>query len=342
MSTLNPTILALDAHGGDFGPAVTVTASLDALEENPRLEIILVGLPADIEPLLSDASTTASGRIHLHPADSVIAADARPVSILRKGQGSSLWSAMQLVAEGDAHACVSAGNTVALMTLGVKLLGMLPGIRRPALMSQIPSARGFTSLIDLGANLNVGAAQLIQFAIMGSVVRSGIGSGSPSIGLLNVGHEDSKGNAVVREVHERLQSLPINYRGFIEGHDIFEGNVDVAVCDGFAGNLILKSSEGLAGMLFRELRKTLDSNWRAKMGALLARPALRDMLERFDPAKHNGAPLLGLNSVVVKSHGRARRFAMKQAILEAGLEAEKEVPEQIGNMIRKYEAKTES
>ena len=342
MKTQPPTILALDAHGGDFGPAVTVGAALDAIGEIPELEIVMVGLPQEITPLLPTDSSSVAQRIRLHPSNSVIAGDARPVSILRKGQGSSLWNALQLVADREAHACVSAGNTVALLTLGVKLLGLLPGIRRPAFMSQIPSARGLTSMLDLGANLNVDAGQLVQFAIMGSVVRGDMYGGTPSVGLLNVGHEDGKGHSVVKEAHERLQSLPLNYRGFVEGHDIFEGKVDVAVCDGFAGNLILKSSEGLAGMLLRELKKTLNSSWRARMGALLAGPALRDMLARFDPAKHNGAPLLGLNSVVVKSHGRAGRLATKQAILEAVLEAEKEVPGHIGDMIQKYEAETKS
>jgi len=249
---------------------------------------------------------------------------------------------LELVAEARADACVSAGSTTALMALGVRQLGMLEGLKRPALMSHIPSASGFTSLLDLGANLNVNALQLVQFAIMGSVVSRRDGQDRPSVGLLNVGHEDSKGHSVVREAHERLKALPLNYTGFIEGNDIFAGSVDVAVCDGFSGNLILKSSEGLARMLFAALRKALKHSWKSRLGAKLSESALRDVLARFDPAQHNGAPLLGLKGVVVKSHGSADRAAMLQAILEACEEARKQVPEQIQKMIKEYEAVTES
>ncbi len=340
MTSSQPIILALDAHGGDFGPEVRTGAAGDALAEDRSLHIQMVGQRADLEPLLGEVRHECAGRLELVAADSVIPADARPVGILRRGEGSSLWNAMRQVSDGHAHACISAGNTVALVTLGMKFLGTLPGIKRPALMSQIPSARGMTSMLDLGANLNVDAQQFLQFAVMGAVVRSETDAAKPSIGLLNVGHEDSKGHSVVKDAHERLRETGLNYQGFIEGHDIFEGKVDVAVCDGFAGNLILKSSEGLAGMLFGEIRKTLGSTPRAKLGAWLARPALKRMLERLDPAKHNGAPLLGLNGVVVKSHGRAGRFALKQAILEARQEVERHVPERIEAMLEQYEAKS--
>lgn len=335
-------ILALDAHGGDHGPSVTAGAALDALAADDRLAILLAGVPDDIQPQLDGADSGLLKRLEILPSKHALAPDASPRMALRDGPDSSLGVAMSAVAEGRAQACVSAGNTVALMTLGLKLLGRLPGIRRPALMSQIPTARGMTSMLDLGANLNVDAEQLVQFAFMGAVVRSTDDATRPSIGLLNVGHEDSKGDALVREAHELLRASPLNYTGFIEGHDIFAGQVDVAVCDGFAGNLILKSSEGLAAMLFTELRDTLQSSWRARAGALLARPALRQMLERLDPAKHNGAPLLGLNGVVVKSHGRAGRFELRQAIMEAGREAQRHVPERIAQMVRNYEAKTPS
>lgn len=338
MSDAQRIVLALDAHGGDFGPAVTIAAAEDALRRDERLVIRVVGQSSAIRPRVKAADRAVRDRLEHLPAESVIAADARPVSILRKGRGSSLWTALEQVADGQAHACISAGNTVAIVTLGLKLLGTLPGIRRPALMSQIPSARGMVSMLDLGANLNVDARQLLEFAVMGAIVRSEAGSDEkPSIGLLNVGHEDSKGHNVVREAHETLQAVDLDYRGFIEGHDIFAGKVDVAVCDGFSGNLILKSSEGLAAMLFGELRRTLASTRRARVGAWLARPALKRMLERLDPAKHNGAPLLGLNGVVVKSHGRAGRFALTQAILEAGQEVNRHVPKRIAAKMKDYE-----
>ena len=259
-------------------------------------------------------------------ASHALASDARPVEALRRGRGSSLWLAMEQVANGRAQACVSAGSTAAMLALGVKLLGMLDGIERPALMSRIPSATGHTSLLDLGANLNVSAYQLVQFAIMGSVASPLDSGAKPTVALLNVGHEDSKGDSVVKEAHAMLQELPINYVGFIEGHDIFAGKADVAVCDGFSGNLILKSGEGLAKMFFRHLELALHSNVRARLGGLLARPSLEQVLARFEPSRHNGAPLLGLRNVVVKSHGNADREAMGHAIMEAIEEAQRQVP----------------
>jgi glycerol-3-phosphate acyltransferase PlsX len=331
--------LALDAHGGDHGPRVLVAAARAALERDAGLEIILTGIRRQIEPLLAG---TPRDRLELHPCDSVLAADARPVSVLRRGAASSLGAAMERVASGTAQACISAGSTAALVTLGLKMLGPLAGIKRPALTSPIPAQNGHTNMLDLGANLGVDARQLVQFAIMGTVLSAREGCLNPSVGLLNVGHEETKGHAVVREAHELLAGLPLNYRGFIEGNDIFAGRVDVAVCDGFSGNLILKSSEGLARMLFGELRARLDSGWRARLGGWLAGPALRHMLERFDPAAHNGAPLLGLRGVVVKSHGGADREATVQAILEAGREARKHVPERIEELINKYKAEADS
>ncbi len=332
--------LAVDAMGGDHGPQVLVDAAVEALGLDASLAVALAGDARAIEERLSRHPGAPVSRIEILPAASVIPADASARAVLREGEGSSLWVALERVASGQAHACVSAGNTVALMTLGVKLVGRLPGIQRPAFMSHIPRPGGLTGMLDLGANLNVDAAALFQFALMGTVARSGHeGAGSrPSVGLLNVGHEDSKGDAVVREAHERLRESDLNYVGFIEGHDIFSGKVEVAVCDGFVGNLVLKSSEGLAGMLFDEFRNALDSGWRARLGGLLARPALRRMLARLDPDKHNGAPLLGLRGVVVKSHGRSERAATTHAILEAGREVEKNVPERIAEAIRTHHA----
>jgi len=333
MKTTDKTVLALDVHGGDYGVTVTIPAALDVLASQADVEIILCGVKKDIEPLLPKND---SDRITVVEASHALASDARPVEALRRGRGSSLWLALELVANERAHACVSAGSTAAMLALGVKLLGMLPGIERPALMSRIPSASGHTSLLDLGATLNVSANQLVQFAIMGSVANPLDDGGMPTVALLNVGHEDSKGDTVVREAHAMLNELPINYTGFIEGHDIFAGKADVAVCDGFSGNLILKSGEGLAKMFFRHLEMAFRSGLLAKIGGALAKPALQRILERFEPTKHNGAPLLGLRSVVVKSHGNADREAMGHAILEALEEARRQVPQQIESMIQDY------
>jgi glycerol-3-phosphate acyltransferase PlsX len=335
-------VVALDAHGGDFGPAITVPAALEVLSHQQDLEILLCGIPDQVQPVLDKHGAEGKfsqciERLQLNAASHALDPDARPVAALRRGKGSSLWLALEQVADGHANACVSAGSTAAMLALGVKLLGMLPGIERPALMSPIPSASGHTNLLDLGATLNVSANQLVQFAIMGSVACSGHDAAAPaSVALLNVGHEDGKGDAVVKEAHAMLRELPINYNGFIEGHDIFAGKADVAVCDGFSGNLILKSGEGLAEMFFQHLQTAMGQGALARMGNLLAGRSLKRALARFEPSKHNGAPLLGLKGVVVKSHGNAGRGAMANAIREAVKESERQVPQKIEAMINDY------
>ena len=342
MDLADKVVLALDAHGGDFGPGVTVPAALDVLLAHADLEILLCGIRQEIEPVVAGLETEIQSkhcfeRLHIINATHALSADARPVAALRRGKGSSLWLALEQVANGKANACVSAGSTAALLALGVKLLGLLPGIERPALMSRVPSASGHTNLLDLGANLHVSAYQLVQFAIMGSVAcpKAGL-QGEPSVALLNVGHEDSKGDAVVKEAHGMLKELPLNYTGFIEGSDIFAGKADVAVCDGFSGNLILKSGEGLASMFFEHIKLATQNGWLAKLGALLLGKSLQDTLERFEPSKHNGAPLLGLRGVVVKSHGNADRKALGYAINEAIVEAQRQVPRLIESMINDF------
>lgn len=353
------TVLALDAHGGDQGLAVSVPAALSALAEDSSLEIILVGNLAELEPALESALATnrgASGpRLRVLHASSSIPMDAKPAAVLRRGRDSSLWKAFELVASHEAAACVSGGSTTAMMVVGVKLLGMLPGIQRPALMGYLPNGRtrangesggdagadGYTGMLDLGANLNVSARQLAQFAVMGAVTAREVeGIGEPRIGLLNVGHEESKGHEIVQQAHDLLLRLPINYAGFIEGNDIFAGTVDVAVCDGFAGNLVLKSSEGLARMLMGEFRKALHRNAVSRAGALLAGPSLRRMVAHLDPAAHNGAPLLGLNGVAIKSHGSSDCRGMTRAIVEAGREARRQVHRRIEASIREYRLET--
>jgi glycerol-3-phosphate acyltransferase PlsX len=325
---------------------VTVPAALRALEADERLQVILVGQPDELETVLSSAGAANSiawrDRLEIHPAQSVIPMDAKPAQVIRHGRNSSMWNAFELVSEGKAGACVSGGNTAAMMLLGVKLIGRLPGIQRPALMAYVPNIVGHTGLLDLGANLLVSAEQLVQFAVMGSVTASLIeGLEKPRVGLLNVGHEDSKGHDLVRQAHTTLQELPINYTGFIEGHDIFAAKVDIAVCDGFAGNLILKSSEGLARMMHHELKTALSSSAASRLGAFFARSSLRRLLARMDPSAHNGAPLLGLKGVAVKSHGGANAAAMAEAILEGGREARRGVPARIDKLIHEYHLETE-
>jgi len=343
------TTLALDAHGGDQGLAVSVPAALSALAEDDRIDLVLVGdrsgLKAALEAALEAAPrrdraavAAAAARIRIEHAASVIAMDAKPAAVLRRGRDSSMWQAFDLVATGQADACVSGGNTAAMMLIGVKLLGLLPGIQRPALMAYVPNQKGHTGLLDLGANLQVNADQLTQFAVMGAVTAREVEAiADPRVGLLNVGHEDGKGHQTVQEAHRMLKALPLNYVGFIEGHDIFDGTVDIAVCDGFAGNLVLKSTEGLARMLLREFRGALGNSLSSRAGAVLAGPSLRRMLAHLDPAAHNGAPLLGLNGVAIKSHGSSDRKGLTRAILEAGREARRQVHKRIEASIREYQ-----
>jgi glycerol-3-phosphate acyltransferase PlsX len=339
LNSAETTVLALDAHGGDQGLAVSVPAALAALEQDPRLQVVLVGDAAALEGALEGAAVAdgCRARIRLLHAESALAMDAGPAAVLRRGRDSSLWKAFEQVASGQAQGCVSGGNTAAMMAVGVKLLGMLPGIQRPALMAYVPNPHGHTGVLDLGANLSVSARQLAQFAVMGAVTAHEIeGIERPRVGLLNVGHEEGKGHDTVREAHALLQQLPLNYVGFVEGNDIFAGTVDIAVCDGFVGNLVLKSSEGLARMLLQELRMALSHNALSRAGGLLAGPALRRMLARLDPSAHNGAPLLGLNGVAIKSHGAADRKGMTRAIVEAGREARRKVHRRIEASIRAY------
>lgn len=332
--------LALDVHGGDHGLEVSLPAATQALQTDPKLNIILVGQQAAIESAVASAGMRFGARLSLRHAPDILAMDAKPMAVLRRGS-SSMQLALQLVADGEAGACVSGGSTAALVALSVKIIGMLPGIQRPALMAHVPVPQGRTGMLDLGANLIVSAHQLVQFAVMGSVTaQMADGIDQPRVGLLNVGHEDGKGHEVVRAAHQRLKALPLNYVGFIEGHDIYSGQVDVAVCDGFVGNVMLKSSEGLARLLHHELHQALSSNTRSRVGAWLAGPALRRMLAWLDPSAHNGAPLLGLNGVVVKSHGRADSKALTRAILEAGREARRRVPEKIATSIRTFHLET--
>lgn len=341
MSQQNRTVLAVDAHGGDHGLAATLPAALAALREDAEIEIVMVGRREDIDGALTgtDGSSDKAlrDRLSFHYVDSALPMDVPAVTALRKGEGSSLWECIRLVAETRADGCVSGGNTGAMMALGVRLVGMLPGIERPVLMAYIPHASGFTAALDLGANLSVTERQLVQFAVMGSLTAEKVdGIANPRVGLLNVGHEENKGHMIVQAAHALLKQVPINYIGFVEGNDLYAGTVDVAVCDGFSGNLIIKSSEGLARMTRAQLRQAFSGSLRGRLGAWLARPALLSVLAGLDPSAHNGAPLLGLRGVVVKSHGHADAKAYRQAILEAAQAARKKLPRRIDNLIQQY------
>lgn len=325
--------VAVDAMGGDHGPAVTVPAALAALRHYDSLRIILVG---DRELL-----ETEFGSDLQHPRVTVVAASQQvgmaelPSSALRNKRDSSMRIAIEQVKSGQAEACVSAGNTGALMAIARFVLKTLPGIDRPAICTALPTRMNrVCRVLDLGANLDCSADELYQFAVMGSVlVRETAAIEHPTVGLLNVGEEEIKGNDHVKRASALLSASPLNYIGFVEGNDIFEAKADVVVCDGFVGNVALKATEGAARMIGHFTREEFSRNWKSKLAAWLARPVLNRLKQRIDPRKYNGASLLGLKGVVVKSHGSADVLSFTCAIEEAMLEGRRAMPDRIGSAV---------
>lgn len=307
--------VAIDCMGGDHGPHVTVPAALDFLRQNPEGNIVLVGLPDVIQAELKAHKAETGPRLRLHAASEVVAMDEPPALALRGKRDSSMRVAINLVKSGEAQACVSAGNTGALMAISKFVLKTLPGIDRPAICTVLPALKGHTHMLDLGANVDCAPEHLLQFAIMGSVLVSSIeGKERPSVGLLNIGEEEIKGNEVVKQAAELLRASPINFCGNVEGTDIYKGTADVVVCDGFVGNVALKTSEGLAQMLTTFLKQEFKRNLLTKLAALVALPVLNAFKRRVDHREYNGASLLGLRGIVIKSHGSADRLAFLRAI----------------------------
>jgi glycerol-3-phosphate acyltransferase PlsX len=307
--------VAIDAMGGDHGPHVTVPAALEALKRHNEINIVLVGLADAIEAELRARKAAAGPRLRIHHASEVVAMDESPQSALRNKKDSSMRVAIDLVKSGEANACVSAGNTGALMATARFVLKTLPGIDRPAIASALPSAKGQVWMMDLGANADCTAEHLLQFAIMGAMLVSCVEHKErPSVGLLNIGSEDIKGNEVVKQAGELLRASHLNFYGNVEGNDIYKGTTDLVVCDGFVGNVALKTSEGLAQLMGRMLTAEFKRNWLTKLIALIAMPVLRAFKRRMDPRRYNGASLLGLRGIVVKSHGGADSFAFEHAI----------------------------
>lgn len=307
--------VAIDAMGGDHGPHVTVPAALEALKQHNEINIVLVGLADAIEAELRARKAEVGPRLRIHHASEVVAMDESPQSALRNKKDSSMRVAIDLVKSGEANACVSAGNTGALMATARFVLKTLPGIDRPAIASALPSAKGQVWMMDLGANADCTAEHLLQFAIMGAMLVSCVEHKErPSVGLLNIGSEDIKGNEVVKQAGELLRASHLNFYGNVEGNDIYKGTTDLVVCDGFVGNVALKTSEGLAQLMGRMLTAEFKRNWLTKLIALIAMPVLRAFKRRMDPRRYNGASLLGLRGIVVKSHGGADSFAFEHAI----------------------------
>lgn len=302
-----PLVISIDAMGGDHGPPVVVPGVARACERLAGRDVrfLLHGDAARIEPELRRVETAACAAEVRHTASVVNMTD-KPAYALRRSKGSSLWNAIESVKSGEADAVVSAGNTGALMAISRLVLRMLGGMDRPAIVASWPTNRGYSAVLDVGANVDSDARQLVQFAIMGAAFHRAVhGAARPTVGLLNVGVEDMKGHEEVREAHKLLSEagLDIDYRGFVEGDDIAKGTVDVVVTDGFTGNVALKTAEGTARFISGLLKETLTSSLWAKLGALSAAPSLRRMRDRIDPRSINGGPLLGLNGIVVKSHG---------------------------------------
>jgi glycerol-3-phosphate acyltransferase PlsX len=321
--------------GGDRGPSVTVPASLCALKDQPDLHLILVGDQPTLLRELQQRGAAVGDRLTVRHASQQVLMHELPSQALRTKKDSSMRVAINLVKEGAAAACVSAGNTGALMATARYVLKTLPGVERPAIICALPTMRGHTHMLDLGANVDSTAEHLFQFAVMGAVLTSAVNNiERPTVGLLNIGEEEIKGNERVKEAARLFtESGIINYAGFVEGDDIYKGTVDVVVCDGFIGNVALKTSEGVARMITHFLREEFTRSPLTKLIALLAKPVLKGFRHKIDPRRYNGASLIGLQGIVVKSHGSADEIAFTNAIKEAVVEVRKNVPQRIGSQL---------
>jgi len=332
--------VAIDCMGGDHGPHVTVPAALGFQRQHSDVDIVLVGLRDAVESELSARGAAPGPRLRVHHASEVVAMDEPPASAMRLKKDSSIRVAVNLVKSGGAHACVSAGNTGALMAISRFVLKTLPGIDRPAIAFALPTMRGtYTYMLDLGANVDCTAEILLQFGIMGAMLVSAVEHKErPSVGLLNIGVEDIKGNETVKRAADLLRASGLNFYGNIEGDDIFKGTTDVVVCDGFVGNVALKSSEGVARMMAAALREEFTRNPLRRLAALAALPVIKAFRQRMDPRRYNGGSLLGLRGIVIKSHGSADAFAFEQALSRAVDEVRNSVPQRITQRMEQLKA----
>ena len=327
--------IAIDAMGGDYGIKVTIPASIQILQRFPEINIILVGNAVGIKRSLAKLKKSNHPRLSVLNATESVEMDESPQSALKNKKNSSMRLAINLVKSNEASACVSAGNTGALMATARFVLKMLPGIERPAIASNLPNRNSVTCMLDLGANTDSTPEQLLQFAVMGAMLTSTLtNKKNPSIGLLNIGSEDNKGNEVVKKTFELLKESHLNFYGNVEGDDIFKGTTDVVVCDGFVGNVALKTTEGVIKMFGNFLTAEYKKNWFTKIIALISLSLLKAFKRRLDPRRYNGASFLGLNGIVIKSHGGADILAFKTAIITAIEESENKVIEKIKKQIK--------
>jgi phosphate acyltransferase len=314
--------IAIDVMSGDREPREYVDGALRALADDPQLQLLLVGDPQLIAAELEAAPASVRERAAAVAASQVVAMDEKPREAIRRKKDSSMRVAIDQVHSGRASACVSAGNTGALTAIAHFVLKTLPGVERAAIISALPAAHGFTHMLDLGANTKATPEQLRQFAEMGAIVARDVdGVAVPRIGLLNIGEEDMKGHEIVQAAHVLLAGSGLNYVGFVEGDDIFSGDVDVVVTDGFTGNVALKAIEGVAGLIADRLRQEFQASFLDRLAGLVARPVLRRAAGSLDPRRYNGACMVGLTGIVVKSHGRADDVAFARAIGTAAVAA---------------------
>ncbi len=329
-----PAVIALDAMGGDHGPDVVVPAAAQVLKKRKHVRIILVGDEQHLRACAQKLNIRLDQRLSVQHASEVVEMHDEPAQAMRKKKDSSMRVAINLVHDGIAQAVVSAGNTGALMATAKFVLKTLPGIDRPAISTTIPSMTGHTHMLDLGANVDCTAEHLFQFAVMGSVLAEAVDSKvAPRVGLLNIGSESMKGNAQVKAADQYLSGVPLNYIGFVEGGDIYNGRCDVVVCDGFVGNISLKTSEGVAKMISHYMKEEFTKSLYNRLAGMIAMPVIRSFRRRIDPGRYNGASMLGLKGIVIKSHGGADIAAYANAIEIALLEVEKSVPQQISDHI---------
>ena len=323
-------VIAIDAMGGDLGPRCIVPASIACLVEHPSLYLVLVGQAPLLEELIASAPAFDRSRLQIQHAAEIVGMDELPAQSLRGKPDSSMRVALELVRSGAASACVSAGNSGALMALSRHLLKTLPGIDRPAMISALPTAAGICHLLDLGANVDCSGEQLFQFAVMGSVAVEALGVPNPRVALLNVGVEDIKGNQQVKSAAALLQKASgLNYIGYVEGDGVYRGEADVIVCDGFVGNVLLKASEGLAAMIAERVEALFSENMGSRVVGGLALPFLKRLHKELAPETHNGASLIGLQGIVIKSHGAADQQSFQSAIKLALEEVRENLPQRL-------------
>ena len=327
--------IALDVMGGDFGPDVVLPAALRALSRHHELDLLLVGDRDTIATALQRLGARDNARIVIQHASQRVEMDELASHALRFKKDSSMRVALNMVKEGRAQACVSAGNTGALMATARYVLKTLPGIDRPAICTSLPTMSGHTWMLDLGANVDSSAEHLFQFGVMGSVLARAVDNNdNPRVGLLNIGEEEIKGNETVKEAGALLASSAMNYAGFVEGNDVYAGKVDVVVCDGFVGNIALKTSEGVARMISHFIKQSFNRNLLTRIAGLIALPVLKSFRRQIDPRRYNGASLLGLRGTVIKSHGGADALAFANAIEVAAVVVRQQVPERISSQLQ--------